>query len=74
MGDRLGGSGWEVEMPDGTIEHLYVELPAEIGKSWLELKNAPTEHDDSSIPDASIDTLGTLYLDALSDLMNDAFK
>jgi hypothetical protein len=27
IGDRLGGSGWVVDLPDGSTETFYVELP-----------------------------------------------
>ena len=30
IGDAIGGSGWVVEMDDGSTEHYYVELPGEI--------------------------------------------
>lgn len=30
IGDHLGGSGWEVELADGTTEKYYVELPSSI--------------------------------------------
>jgi len=30
IGDQIGGTGWEVEMSDGTIEKYYIELPNQI--------------------------------------------
>ncbi len=30
IGDPIGGSGWRIEMSDGTIERYYVELPEKI--------------------------------------------
>lgn len=73
MGDPLGGHGWEVEMPDGTIERFYVTLPSEIAvRTWLTLPNAPTEHLGSPIRDSSVSTLGGLYVGALSQLLDDA--
>jgi len=42
IGDNLGGSGWEILMPDGGKEKYYVDLPKEIKiKTFLELKNLP---------------------------------
>lgn len=42
IGDNLGGSGWEILMPDGEKEKYYVDLPKEVKiKTFLELKNLP---------------------------------
>lgn len=30
IGDQLGGSGWEVELPDGTKEKYYIEVPGNV--------------------------------------------
>lgn len=30
IGDQFGGSGFEVQLPDGTIEKYYVELPTDV--------------------------------------------
>jgi hypothetical protein len=30
-GDRLGGSGWEIDIPGGTVEKYYVALPQDVG-------------------------------------------
>lgn len=30
IGDRIGGSGWEVETEAGTVEKFYVELPPDL--------------------------------------------
>ena len=32
VGDQLGGTGWEIELPDKTIEKYYVDFPAEFGE------------------------------------------
>lgn len=38
IGDQYGGSGWEVQTEDGSLEKYYVELPEEIKiKSSIEL-------------------------------------
>ena len=29
-GDRLGGSGWEIELPGGRVEKYYVQLPDQL--------------------------------------------
>lgn len=38
-GDRLGGSGWEVMMGDGSIEKHYLTLPPEILPAGFELSS-----------------------------------
>lgn len=30
VGDQLGGSGWEVELPDGSKEKYYTEVPGNV--------------------------------------------
>lgn len=45
IGDKIGGSGWEIEMPDGAKVKYYVDLPNEIPGFKLDLSlhldNAP---------------------------------
>ena len=33
-GDRLGGSGWEIELPGGRVEKYYVMLPDELPSGY----------------------------------------
>jgi hypothetical protein len=44
IGDRLGGSGWIIELPDGSSEKLYVQLPFDIGTVSLHFPNPPEHH------------------------------
>ena len=37
IGDNIGGSGWEIEMSDGTMEKYYVELPDEMSGLNIEV-------------------------------------
>ena len=32
IGDQLGGSGWEVALPDGTTDKYYVALPEDLSR------------------------------------------
>lgn len=63
IGDQLGGNGWEVEMPDGSIDHYYVALPNSIELSWsMTLPDPPTTHLGQPVEDPSAQHLCTLFL------------
>jgi len=72
MRDQAGGSGWEVQLPDGTIEKHYVDLPGDIGSTAIHLPDAPRKHRGEVIPDTRIETLATLYYEYLSMMVADA--
>ena len=44
MGDQLGGSGWEIQLPDGSVSKYYVELPIDIGEVSLHFPQTPIFH------------------------------
>ncbi len=48
IGDQFGGNGWEVVMPDGSIEKIYVDLPKEIASTKAHLPAAPGDADRSA--------------------------
>ena len=67
LGDRLGGNGWEVRMPDGSVEKVYFNLPADSGVvSGMTLMDPPDQHDGQPLADTSIASVGGLYISALS--------
>jgi len=71
IGDEYGGTGWEVEMPDGTMEKYYIELPPEIG----EMKQVFSNFSETGAPDfknRSIEELCEIYLKRIEVLLNDA--
>jgi hypothetical protein len=72
MGDQLGGSGWEVELPDGTIEKRYIAVPPEIAESWLTFPDAPDDHLGQPVNDKSPGHICSLYIDYLKRLLADA--
>lgn len=72
IGDQNGGSGWEIELPDGTTEKFYVSLPSDIGETWLTLSEAPEQHLGKELPNNKIDDLAALYLDYLHIMLVDA--
>jgi hypothetical protein len=55
VGDTLGGSGWEVELPDGSLESYYVQLPDAVRmESWLHFTDPPNEHLGVPLTDTSV--------------------
>lgn len=72
MGDLNGGSGWEVELPDGTIEKFYVELPSDIGTTELIFPEVPENHFGEEIKDTSVENLSKLYFSYLENLVQKA--
>lgn len=73
VGDYVGGSGWEIELPDGRIEKFYVSLPEQVVAPYnLNLTDPPTEHLGQAIADTSAESLCALYVAYLSRLVDDA--
>jgi hypothetical protein len=74
LGDSVGGHGWEVQLPDGSIEKVYFDLPPEVADNFefeFLLSDPPDEHDGRPIEDKSIANLGGLYIAALSRMVDD---
>lgn len=66
MGDQLGGSGWEVELPDGTTAKFYVQLPPELAVTI----NLHLPHNPMS--DQPISDLCQRYVTELESMVTDA--
>lgn len=67
-----GGNGWEVRMPDGSVEKVYFSLPESVDvRSALHLHDPPTEHDGQPISDTSIANLGKIYLTTLRQIVGE---
>lgn len=70
IGDQYGGSGFKVELADGSTEKFYVELPEEMAvETGLYITN-DDDTDFSEITDAE-DEL-TYYLKVLAEIVSDA--
>lgn len=67
IGDQLGGSGWEVELPDGSTENYYVELPLSISEVKLRFSNLP-EAIAPELKDATVEDLSKRYIERLTTL------
>lgn len=72
IGDQLGGSGWTVRLPDGSLTKVYVRLPEEVGRSWLELAGVPDSHLGTPINDRSVKAICDLYVVYLRRFVEDA--
>jgi hypothetical protein len=72
VGDQLGGTGWEVPQPDGSIEKYYIDFPPEVGAVTVHLAAAPTTHLGQAIAATDVLTLGRSYVGYLSSLVGKA--
>lgn len=75
FGDNMGGSGWDVVLPDGSREKCYFALPPHMARTMsveLILSTAPDEHLGVVLKDKSIAALIRLYLDHMERLINEA--
>ena len=74
IGDSLGGNGWTVQLPDGSRENYYVELPQQWGITSYAMFVEPTTQKKIPPPTIPIDRLLTQYLRFLSDMVESAEK
>lgn len=71
IGDQLGGSGWEVELADGTKEKYYVELPSSIAQVKQHFSNLP-EAMAPELKGATVEDLSQRYIERLAVLVDAA--
>ena len=75
IGDHLGGSGWEVPQPDGSIEKYYVALPEGSGiTTRMHFTNPPSRHLGEDLIETSTESIATLYFGYLSNLVVKAYE
>jgi hypothetical protein len=75
IGDHLNGSGWEVELPDGSVVKYYVMLPNSVQNQItmrFHFPDAPRTHDSHSLQDPSVEQLAQLYIRYLQNLVAEA--
>jgi hypothetical protein len=72
IGDSIGGTGWEVELPDGTPEKYYVALPEDIGKFGVYFPDAPPTHLEEKLDTQDIGEVCRRYSDYLERLVKSA--
>ncbi|EGR2355990.1 hypothetical protein QNE77_004436 [Vibrio alginolyticus] len=71
IGDQSGGSGWVIELADGTEEKYYVEIPESMAKVQQHFSELPVPEEDS-LKTKSIEELCRYYLEKLENLIDDA--
>lgn len=71
IGDQTGGSGWIIELPDGTKEHYYVEIPESVAKVTQHFSDLPVPEDDE-LRKKTIEELCDYYLKELENLIDSA--
>lgn len=73
IGDQLGGSGFEVELPDGTKEKYYVEIPSSVAEVTQHFNELPVP-DDNELKAQTIEQLSEFFLNTLEALLDNARK
>lgn len=66
IGDRLGSSGWDVRLEDGTETQVFFKLPTSMGSAEMVIEDAPGGR--------SMEELLPLWLDSLDSIVTDAEK
>jgi hypothetical protein len=74
IGDNLGGSGWKVSLPDGSVEKYYVNLPLDIGSTIVKFRDGPKKHLGESVEGAAVEYLCKAFIDYLRNMISDAYK
>ena len=76
IGDTIGGSGWEIQLPDGSTEKFYVTFPSEISgldmKVQIHLSDVPDQFREKPVTDLAEEYLG--YLDRMVDDASEEFS
>lgn len=72
FGDNIGGNGWEIQMPDGSIKKQYVDIETDNISFTSTFQNAPIVHLNNQITDNSIENLCDLYIKYLDNLIESA--
>lgn len=70
MGDRTGGSGWEIRLPDGQTGKYYVDLPFKGVEVEMYFHEAPSKLANGLALPAAV--LVEQYLDRLAALIDEA--
>ena len=69
IGDNLGGTGWVIQLPDGSEEKYYVDLPSDIGSVKFLFPDPPESYMGQPLVNKSVERLSWLYLNYLKQLV-----
>jgi len=72
IGDKTGGSGWIIGLPDGSTEKFYVKLPERIASVIWAFSKPPKSHLGRRLEESSPEALGELYFAYLQRLVESA--
>jgi hypothetical protein len=71
IGDQLGGSGFEVELLDGSKEKYYVDIPTSVAEVTQHFNELPVP-DDDELKSKTIEQLSEHFLQSLEALLDNA--
>jgi hypothetical protein len=74
MGDQIGGTGWEVQLPDGSREKYYVELPVDIGSTSTHFPDLVESIHLPPEVDGTVESISSFYYNYLDNMVEDAKK
>ena len=66
IGDSLGRSFWKIQLPDGTEEHSYFQLPAALGTVGLTMEGDSGGRDFPELAEHYVSKLETIVNDAVA--------
>ncbi|MGD9534812.1 MAG: hypothetical protein AB7V56_13720 [Candidatus Nitrosocosmicus sp.] len=72
MGDTKGRSGWEIKLPDGTEDKIFVEIPEEVLTVKFFFQNPPKSHLDIKVETSDPFFLCQCYYEYIKKMVNDA--
>lgn len=73
IGDEIGGTGWEIELADGSIEKFYVALPESIGSLTQVFVGMP-DSVPAELRELPVEKLSEMVLSNISEVLDDAFR
>jgi hypothetical protein len=73
IGDQIGGSGWEVELPDGSVAKYYVAIPSDLPNFDLSIRIHLSEAPDQ-FRRTPVEELCVKYISYLDGMVQEAMR